>query len=148
MAGRAALPAPRTVVGRELSDYALVPRSMGQPTGLLATRPGYPATRYTMADILGFVVISAAQALEVGSAYFLNVHGGGYVLTLPLLDSVNDGDAVEIHTDTVPPTNAASIVTQNGEPMVGGVLTDTTLLCNVALDRFRIVRAEGQWNIV
>jgi hypothetical protein len=148
MPPRAALPAPRAVVGRELSDYALIPRSAGQPTGLLATRPGYPATRYTMADILGFVVITAAQVLEVGSAYFLNVQGGGYILTLPALDDVNDGDAVEIHTDTVPPTNAATIVTQNGELMFGGLQNDTELLCNAALDRFRIVRAEGQWNVV
>jgi hypothetical protein len=148
MPPRPALPAPRTVVGRELSDYALVPRSAGQPTGLLATRPGYPASRSTLADILGCVIVTAATALEVGSAYFLNVAGGGYVLTLPLLDAVNDGDAVDILTDTMPPTQAASIVTQNGEPMVGGVYTDTTLLCNAPLDRFRIVRAEGQWNVV
>jgi hypothetical protein len=148
MPPRAALPAPRAVVGRELSDYALVPRSAGQPTGLLATRPGYPASRSTLADILGCVVISAAQVLEVGSLYFLNVAGGGYVLTLPALDEVNDGDAVDFLTDTYPPAQAATIVTQNGEPMVGGFQTDTALLCNAALDRFRIVRAEGQWNVV
>lgn len=143
-----AIPEPRAVVGRELSDYAIIPRAAGQPSGFLTTRPGYPATRYTLADILGAVVLDAATDLEAGSVYFLNVSGGSYVLTLPALDDVNDGDGMDFLTDSVPPANAATIVTQNGEPMVGGVYTDTALLCNAALDHFRIVRAEGQWNVV
>jgi hypothetical protein len=137
------------VEGRELSTYTRIPRGPQQPEGFICTQEGYPAIQYALADVLGYQSLSAAADLEVGSWYFLNTAAATFTVTLPTLDTVNEGDAVGFATDGNALVRSASIaVGQSGEMIQAGAVLGATLICNSPNDRFRLVKAEGKWNAV
>ena len=134
------------VNGRELSYYGRVRRGLVQPT-MLGVQSPYPAIHYDLADILGYVVLTAAATLQVGSWYFFSLGAGAFGVYLPPISSCNDGDAVGFANDANAPTNNAVIYAQGTDLITAQGATSPSLICNVANDRFRLIRAAGQWNV-
>lgn len=142
-------PTTTATPARELSSYNRVPRGNGavQPT-LIGVKSPYPAIRYALADILGYVILTGPVTLLAGNWYYLNLSGGSFTLTLPPLSSLNLGDAIAFGIDQNARINPATIQCQGTDLIQGELSTFTGLLCDQPHDRFWMTKAETTWNVV